>query len=179
MTPGGPPTRRLMIMDACVLIDFIKAQRSVLELVVKHVGPLHVTSPVVDEVKEIDDERELVELGLLIVEPELEDAFMAASQSGGPLSFQDRLCLLAAKRHGFTCVTNDKNIRKSCTQESVPILWGLEMLAELHKAGGISGKEAETIAQAIRASNPKHITANIVSRFMEILRQQETQQFRP
>jgi hypothetical protein len=46
----------------------------VLELVVKHVGPLYVTSPVVEEVKEIDDEDELVALGLIIVEPEIEDA---------------------------------------------------------------------------------------------------------
>jgi predicted nucleic acid-binding protein len=179
VTHGRPPARKLMIMDACVLIDFIKAQRTVLELVVRHVGPLHVTSPVVDEVNEIDNESELVELGLLIVEPELEDAFMAASQYGGPTSFQDRLCLLAAKRHGFTCVTNDKNLRKLCKQEGVPILWGLELLAELHKAGGVSGREAERIAQTIRASNPKHITAKIVSRFVEIIRQQETQRSRP
>jgi hypothetical protein len=53
-----PPRRKLMIMDACVLIDFIKAERAVLELVVKHVGPLHVTSPVIDEVNEIDRESE-------------------------------------------------------------------------------------------------------------------------
>ncbi|MBF0495577.1 MAG: hypothetical protein HQK58_03220 [Deltaproteobacteria bacterium] len=74
------------------MIDFIKADRAVLEFVVKHVGPLHVVSPVVDEVNEIDDENELVELGLVIVEPELEDAFAATGQSG-PTSFQDRLCL--------------------------------------------------------------------------------------
>ena len=48
-----PAPRKLMIMDACVLIDFIKAERAVLELVVKHIGPLHVTSPVVDEVNEV------------------------------------------------------------------------------------------------------------------------------
>lgn len=72
-----PPPRKLMIMDACVLIDFIKAERTVLELVVKHVGPLHVTSPVVDEVNEIDDENELVALGLIIIEPEIEDAYAA------------------------------------------------------------------------------------------------------
>lgn len=53
-----------MIMDACVLIDFIKAERSLLELVAKHVGPLYVTSPVVGEVNEIDDENELVQLGI-------------------------------------------------------------------------------------------------------------------
>jgi rRNA-processing protein FCF1 len=167
-----------MIMDACVLIDFIKAERSVLELVVKHVGPLHVTSPVVDEVNEIKDENELVELGLVIVEPEIEDAFAAASQSG-PTSFQDRLCLLTAKRHGFACVTNDKNLRKLCKQEGVSLLWGLELLAELHRAGGLPGKEAEMIAQSIRESNPKHITAKIVSRFKEIIRSQESQRARP
>jgi hypothetical protein len=31
-------------MDACVLIDFIKTDRSALELVVKHVGVLYVIS---------------------------------------------------------------------------------------------------------------------------------------
>ncbi|MBF0475127.1 MAG: hypothetical protein HQK59_04705 [Deltaproteobacteria bacterium] len=165
-------------MDACVLIDFIKADRTVLELVAKHVGPLHVVSPVVDEVNEIDDENELVELGLVIVEPEFEDAFAAAGQSG-PTSFQDKLCLLSAKRHGFTCVTNDKNLRKLCKQEGVPILWGLELLAELHKAGGIPGKEAEMIVQEIRKSNPKHITAKIVSHFSDIIRRQESLGSRP
>jgi len=66
-----------MIMDACVLIDFIKAERAILELMVKHVGPLYVTSPVVDEINEIDDENELTALGLVIVEPEIEDAYAA------------------------------------------------------------------------------------------------------
>lgn len=171
MTRRLPP-RKLMIMDACVLIDFIKAERTVLELVVKHVGPLHVTSPVVDEVNEIDDENELVELGLVIVEPQMEDAYSAGGRSG-PLSFEDWLCLLTAKRHGFTCVTNDKNLRKLCKQEGVSLLWGLELVAELHQVGGITGKEAEALAKAIRRSNPKHITEKIVSRFLDLIRRQE------
>lgn len=164
--------RQLMMMDACVLIDFINAERAVLELVVKHVGPLYVISPVVDEVNEIEGESELIALGLNIVEPEIEDAYAAAGRSG-PLSFEDWLCLLTAKRYGFTCVTNDKNLRKFCKQEGVPLLWGLELVAELHKVGGIPGKEAETLAQTIRRSNPKHITEKIVSRFVELIRRQE------
>jgi predicted nucleic acid-binding protein len=142
-----------MIMDACVLIDFIKAERAVLELVVKYIGPLHVTSPVVNEVNEIDDENELVALGLIIIEPEIEDAYAAGGRSG-PLSFEDWLCLLTAKRHGFTCVTNDKNLRTLCKQEGVSLLWGLELVAELHKVGGITGKEAEVFVQTIRRSIP-------------------------
>jgi rRNA-processing protein FCF1 len=161
-----------MIMDACVLIDFIKTDRSVLELIVKHVGPVHVISPIVEEVGEIDDESELLELGLVILEPEIEDAYAAASHSG-PISFQDQLCLLTAKRYGFLCVTNDKSLRKRCRQENVPLLWGLELLAKLHRAGGIPGKEAMLIAQSIRKSNPKHITAKIISRFRDTLRRQE------
>jgi predicted nucleic acid-binding protein len=161
-----------MIMDACVLIDFIKADRTVLELIVKYIGLLHVTSTVVDEVNEIDGENELIELGLIIVEPEIEDAFMAAEQSGRT-SFQDRICFLSAKRNNFTCVTNDKNLRKLCEQGGVPVLWGLELLAELHKIGGIPSDEAEYIAQSIHIVNPNHITKKIILRFNDIIRQQD------
>lgn len=162
---------RELIMDACVLIDFIKAERAVLELVVKHIGPLHVISQVVEEVNEID-ENELVDIGLTIIEPEIEDAY-AASERSGSLSFADWLCLLTAKRHGFTCVTNDKNLRKLCEQEGVPLLWGLEVVAELHKIGGITGKEAVVFAQTISLSNPKHITEEIISDFESRIRRQE------
>ncbi len=166
--------RKLMIMDACVLIDFIKTDRTILELIVKHVGPVYVISPIIEEIDDIDDESELQELGLVIMEPEIDDAYVAVGYSG-PISFQDRLCLLTARRHGSTCVTNDKTLRKLCRQENVPLLWGLELLAELHKAGGIPGKDAELIAQAIRDSNPKHITTKIISRFKDIIQRQEKQ----
>lgn len=170
-----PP--KLMIMDACVLIDYIKTDRAVLELVVKHVGSLYVTSSVVDEINEVDDEDELVSLGLVVIEPELEDAYVAGARSG-PLSFEDWLCLLTAKRHGFTCVTNDKSLRKLCMKEGVSLLWGLELLAELHKVGGIPGKEAESTAQAIQLSNPKHITNEIVARFKDTIRCRESKRSR-
>ncbi|RMG00326.1 MAG: hypothetical protein D6741_07000, partial [Planctomycetota bacterium] len=145
-----------------------------LELIVKYVGPVHVITPIVEEICEIDDGAELLELGLLVMEPELDDAYAAASLSG-PISFQDWLCLLTAKRHGFKCVTNDKSLRKLCRREGVPLLWGLEVLAELHKAGGIPGNDAESIAEAIRDSNPKHITSEIISKFKAIIRWQEKQ----
>lgn len=168
---------KLMIMDACVLIDFIKTDSSVLRLIARYVGPIHVISLVVEEVNQVENEEDLIELGLIVVEPEVEDAYSAAS-APGPTSFQDRLCLLTAKRHGFACVTNDTNLRKLCKQKGVPLLWGLELLAELHKARGIPGKEAKVLAQAIQESNPKHITARIVARFADIIRQQENQRSR-
>lgn len=166
------PPSRLMIMDACVLIDYLKTERSVLELFAKYIGPVHVVSPVIEEVQEIDSPEELIELGLIIVEPELEDAFAAASQIG-PTSFQDKLCLLTAKRHGFTCVTNDKNLRKLCKKEKVPFLWGLQLLAELHQSGGIPAADAIAVAEQIHQTNPKHITTEIIERFTKIIWEKE------
>jgi rRNA-processing protein FCF1 len=162
-----------MILDACVLIDFIQADATVLSRLADHIGPLHVSSTVVAEVNAIEEENDLTELGLIPIEPTLEDAFAAASHTGAT-SFQDRLCLLAAKRHGLICVTNDKNLRKLCRGEGVHTLWGLELLANLHQAEGISAKEAESIAVAIQKSNPRHITDKIVTRLMEIIRRKGT-----
>jgi len=156
---------RLLIMDACVLIDFLKADRTVFSLVAGHVGPVHVVSPIVEEVREINGQEELVELGLSVIEPEIEDAYTAANDAG-TVSFQDRLCLLTAKRHGMICVTNDKNLRKLCDGEGVPLLWGLELLLELYEAGGIPKHLAEEIACAIHETNPLHITSGILKRFM-------------
>lgn len=155
---------KLMIMDACVLIDFLGVDRDILRRIVKHVGQVYVASPIVDELNDIKDESQLTELGIIILEPEMADAFAASGQPG-PTSFQDKLCLLTAKRHGLTCVTNDKNLRKLCKQEKVQRLWGLEVLAEMHKYRGISDKKVIKIAHEIRSLNPKHITEKIVSRF--------------
>lgn len=165
-----PPN--LMIMDACVLIDFVKADRSVLKLISKHIGPVYVASTVLDEVNEIDNQDDLVKLGLIVLEPELEDLFEATSVLG-PTSFQDRICMLTAKRHELTCVTNDKNLRRLCEQEGIDIYWGLQLLAELHNAGGITFEGAKEIAQAIHEKNHKHISEEILAKFIEIIDGQE------
>lgn len=159
---------RFMIMDACVLIDFLHADRTVLQLVARHVGPVYVVSPVVEEVRDIDGEEDLHELGISVIEPVIEDAFAAANAIGA-VSFQDRLCLLTAKRRGMTCVTNDTSLRRQCCSEGVPLLWGLELLLELHAAGGIPRRVAEEIAQAIHEANPRHITTTILKRFQKKL----------
>jgi len=155
-----------MLMDACVLIDYIKTGSYVLELIVKHVGPVYVVSPVVEEVNDVENEEELAELGLTIIEPEVEDAFTAASTQDS-LSFQDKLCLLTAKRYGFTCVTNDKSLRNRCSAAKIPLLWGLELLVTLHKSRGISGDNAIGLARKIHSNNPKHITIKILERFIK------------
>lgn len=169
--------KKSMIFDSCVLIDFVQTDASVLRLIAHYVGPIHVLSVILEEVKHIESEAELVDLGLVVIEPELDDAF-AASGITGQTSFQDRLCMLTARRHGFYCVTNDTNLRKLCEQEGVSNIWGLQLIAELHNAEGISSKDAEELAKAIQQSNPKHITDKIVSRFLELIGRQERERSR-
>lgn len=166
MTPSTQPV--FLILDACVLIDYIKTDRFILELVGKQLGRVHVVSSVVDEVLDISSPQELTELGIEIVEPEMADAFTAAAAQGA-LSFADHLCLLTAKRNRFTCVTNDSSLRKTCERESVPTLWGLELLALLAEAQAMSGRDAYQVALAIQAINPRFITSKILKRLAKRL----------
>lgn len=81
-------------------------------MIYTHVGQIYLATPVLSEINEID-EGACVELGIILVEPELEQVMLAAEKKGA-LSFQDNLCLILAKEHGWTCVTNDKPLRQKC-----------------------------------------------------------------
>jgi rRNA-processing protein FCF1 len=156
---------RFMIMDACVLIDYMNGEPDLFKLISSHIGPIYIATPILEEVDSIKSIEELEELGLIAIEPEIEDVF-TAEELGGQTSFQDNICFLTAKRRSLTCVSNDINLRRQCTEESVPILWGLELILDLTKAGGIGKKEASRIARDIQKSNPRHINARILSDFV-------------
>lgn len=68
---------------------------------------------------------------------------------------------------------NDTSLRKLCEKEGVPILWGLQLLLELHQSGGITVPGALAIAREIHKTNPKHITAKIVERFTTTIKKQQ------
>lgn len=158
------PSRSSLILDTCVLIDFFKVDRTVLRLAGDAVGPLYVASTLIEEMGEIERESEITDLGMEIIVPETEDAYRAAEMVGRT-SFYDNLCCLVARRNGWTCVTNDKNLRKRCTRENVPLLWGLELLTMIYRAEELTAEEAEAIARGIQRANPKHITEGILERF--------------
>jgi hypothetical protein len=159
----------LFIVDACVLIDFAKTDPSLLRLIVAHVGPIHVPSPVMAEVKQLDASM-ATSLGLRIVEPSFDTAAQAATL-GGALSFEDRLCLSMAKASGWTCVSNDGRLRRTCEREGVPTLWGLELLLRLVGAGGLPKDQAEEAAVAIHCSNPRYVTKKVLQLFTQKLGQ--------
>jgi predicted nucleic acid-binding protein len=106
--------RGLLILDANVLIDFCTTDATLLALVEQHVGRVHIASPVLAKVEQMD--ADLVErLGLTVEDPPLDLAVEAATRArGSPLAFDDWGCLLMAQANGWTCVTNDKRLRKGC-----------------------------------------------------------------
>lgn len=157
------PTR-FLFMDACVLIDYMNGDPELFKLISSHIGSIYIATPILEEVDSIKSIEELVNLGLIPIEPEIEDVFKAEEMAGRTY-FQDNICFLTAKRQSFTCVSNDTNLRRQCTDASVPIVWGLELILNLAKAGGLLKKQASRIAKDIHKSNPRHINANILSEF--------------
>jgi len=159
---------RLLILDACVLIDYVDADASVLGTVSTHVARTAVVRPVFDEVDQLD-ERQAAQLGLCILDVDFALATKAAA-APSQLSFQDRLCLLVAKEEAWTCVTNDGALRRACSVENVSVLWGLEIMVEAVRVGAMTLDEAESVAEAIHRQNPRYVTRAIVESFREKMR---------
>ncbi len=152
-----------LVLDACVLIDYLKTDRYILPLMSKHLGRVLIPSPIIVEVEDFKEVEVVSELGIAIIEPNIDDVFNAATGVGS-LSFQDRICLLVAKRASATCVTNDKRLRKNCANEGVQTIWGLEALVLIHESGRISSNEAWKIIMGINEINPKYVTQGILDR---------------
>lgn len=150
----------MLIMDANILIDFCKCDKTIIKLICHYIGQIYLATPVLDEINEID-EGDCLEMGIILVEPELEVAMLAAGAKG-PLSFQDNLCFLMAKQNGWTCVTNDKPLRRKCEKEKVPLFWGIELICILVESGGLPLNQASELIVDIKKLNPKYITDYIV-----------------
>lgn len=161
---GGRPESPL-ILDADVLIDYCQSDIHVLRLISSHLGPIHLATPVLDEVRALN-ERTCAGLGIELVEPETEYVIRAGEERGS-LSFEDKLCLYLAKDNDWICVTNEKPLRKECGKEGVKTVRGLELLAFLVEEGGITKKRASHIAVAIHEQNPLYINKQVVQRFLE------------
>lgn len=155
----------LLILDANVLIDYCAAEPTILTLISRHIGQVHVPKELLEEVRALD-ESECERLDLRVFEPELEMLAAAGKRRPG-LSYYDHLCLLVAKQGGWTCVTNDGKLRRDCRAENVHVLWGLEPMIELVAAGHLSSADAKRVALAIQKENPVYITAAVVRAFAQ------------
>ena len=156
----GAKKRHFLILDANILIDLYECDQTIIKLICNYVGQIYLATPVLYEITGLN-ESDCIELGITLIEPGLEQVLLA-SEMNGPLSFQDNLCLILAIEHGWTCVTNDKPLRRKCELEGVPLIWGVELLCILVESGGLPIKHAKDIILKIQEINPKYITENIV-----------------
>jgi hypothetical protein len=97
------------------------------------------------------DEVACTELGLVVVDGTVEQ-LIEAGGSRGRLSFADRVCLVLARDHGWTCVTNDGRLRRTCESDGVAVMWGLLALLD---AGAMEPASAIAVATAIGQVNPR------------------------
>lgn len=138
---------RLLILDACVLIDICLEDPSLLGLAASSLGNIVIISPILQEVRQLDDAA-IERLKLHIVEPELDIVMEAAARRGG-LSFRDRMCLLYARDSKGTLYTNDRALLKAAISDGIDARWGLVILIELVDAGQLTPTDALATAQSI------------------------------
>jgi len=152
------------IVDANVLIDFIEVDEAFLTLAVRHLGPIHVPRDVLDEVSRMDEAR-CDRLGLIIAEGTVEQ-LLEAGATHGPLSYYDRLCFILARDQGWTCVTNDRRLRRECEAFDVDVMWGLQMILGVLAAGGLDAASALELGEAV-VSSSGWISKGVLQRFRE------------
>ncbi len=151
------------IADANVLIDYVKTSPEMLALVVRHLGPVCVEATIVDEVQQLDHAK-CKAIGLSVVQASLQQ-LTEASRRGGPLSFEDKLCLVMARDHGWICLSNDGALRAECLKQGIAVAWGLEIMLRLIALDHLDIKRAVEVAESIHVINPIYITRKIFSEF--------------
>ncbi|MGQ9677008.1 MAG: hypothetical protein ACUVX1_15210 [Chloroflexota bacterium] len=155
-----------IVLDADVVIDYCSTDIGILRLARSVAAGINVVSTTLAEIPSLD-ENACSYNGIAVVEPTLEELLLAVGRRGR-LSTPDHLCLLVAKRRGWTCVANDNAPRGECVKEGVPTMWGLEIMVELVESGLLSPSRAIGIAEQIIRNN-LYITGEIVQRFRKRL----------
>ena len=157
----------VLLTDADVLIDYRESEIKILELVVQHIGRVVVLAPVLDEVQGVTP-TQCAQLGIEVVEVETEQ-LVRASEVESRVSFNDRLCLVACREEGWTCVTNDGALRRLCERHGVATRFGLGLMVDLVAVSALTRRRAMAVARQIQASNPLHINERVIQRFSEAL----------
>ena len=156
-----------LLLDASVLIDFCDGDRGLIGLIASRIGPVLVPTPVLGEVGALE-EADCQDLGLRLLEPTFGQMSEAAN-GGGALSFYDWLCLIVARDAGWTCVTNDGALLRTCREQGVSTMRGLRPVLMIVDIGEIDHRRALAFVRVVRQANP-YINADVVSTFVRELR---------
>jgi rRNA-processing protein FCF1 len=152
----------IFVSDACVLIDYYKADPRIIKLVNEHIGAIHVPRQIFNEIEQIDNE-EANRLGLNIIDATI-NQMEEASARGGPLSMEDKLTFIIARDNRQVCWTSDKNLRNKCLENGVSVYWGLEILLILCREGRLTVQRALKTAEKIKECGA-HISKEVLDDF--------------
>lgn len=150
--------RKAAICDANVLIDFIKADESVLAMLAGYWEGVFVPDVILSEVRQLSSNR-ASSLGLTVIETPLDLPDIPG------LSYQDRACLHIAMKEGWVCIANDRSLRNECRRRGVETVWGLEMLLLLVDSGVLAEPRARRVATRIHSDNSQ-ITQKVLDDFL-------------
>lgn len=155
--------KEVYIVDANVLIDYLKTDISILTIYSKEIGQIYVPTDVLEKVKQLET-GECDRLNLEIVEPTTEQYLEAAPKIRG-LSFDDRVCFILARDNKWYCISNDIQLRVICEENGISVLWGLELMLPLVERKLIEPTEILQVAKDIHESNPLFVNKTILKRF--------------
>jgi rRNA-processing protein FCF1 len=136
------------ICDANVLIDYFYVDDDLVRELVRYWGAVMVPDMVMAEVHGVTFDR-AIELGLTIIETP------SVLPIVGGLSLQDRSCLHYVIAQGWTCIANDRKLRKECVRNGGQVVWGLEMLLRLVASGQVTKDRARDLGRKISEFNPE------------------------
>lgn len=146
----------MFVADAGSLLDIAEADSSIIQLVTAHLGDLRIPAPALVK---IDDARadEFLSLGVSVHECTTEN-LLEAGPNELSLSFEERLCLIAARDEKWTLLTHDLVLKRTCDGNGIRSACALDLLIQLLKGSHISRETANHMACNLRRVNPKFMT---------------------
>lgn len=151
------------VLDANVLIDYCNADLSILSLAARFLGPVYIPLQVLAKVDQLDHSA-CERAGLILFEPSIEQ-LLEAGQGTTRLAFDDRICLIVCRDNHWTCLTNDKALRRACTELGIRIVWGLELMVLLVEARQLPPEEALAVAEQIHSINQAFVDQAVLEGF--------------
>jgi rRNA-processing protein FCF1 len=136
-----------LLCDANILIDYFNAAPTLLATISEFTKGLFVPDIVYAEATPLKD-LDPVSFGIILLDTPFEELEVLPG-----LSIQDSCCLYYAQ-NGYTCVTNDIKLRKTCIKRECNVLWGLELLLRLNTEGFITKTKALQLAGKMKKENP-------------------------
>lgn len=164
---AGDAVPTVLLADADVLIDYRDSDLRVLKEVGRHVARMAVLAETLKEVRGVT-RRQCAALGIEVVEPET-PTLIAAGAVDAPLSYNDRLSFFVCRERGWTCLTNDRALRRLCREHDVSVRYGLGLMVDLVALGVIQSRRAVVIARKMQAANGMHINERVLARFSKAL----------